>query len=101
MRGSSPARCCPSTAAGPRAREDPEVIAAALAAVALTRGPVAESVTPRSAVIAFRTDARAHAVVRLRDGARVDAGSGVAHVARLTSLTPGRRYVYTVEAGSG
>ena len=38
------------------------VIAAAVAAVALTRGPVAESVTQRSAIISFRTAAPDHAV---------------------------------------
>jgi hypothetical protein len=74
------------------------VIAATVAAVALTRGPVAESVRQRSAVVSFRTAVRAHAFVVLRDGARVDAGGGVDHVARLTRLAPGRRYPYTVEA---
>ena len=70
------------------------MIAAAVAAVALTRGPVAESVTPRSAIISFRTSAPEHAVVTLQNGARIDAGSGVDHVVRLTGLTPGRRYTY-------
>ena len=32
----------------------------------------------------------------LQNGARIDAGTGVDHVARLTRLTPGRRYAYTV-----
>jgi len=77
------------------------VIAEAVAAVALTRGPVAESVTQRSAVVSFRTAAPEHSFVRLRSGARIDAGAGVDHVARLTRLTPGRRYAYTVESGSG
>jgi 3',5'-cyclic AMP phosphodiesterase CpdA len=77
------------------------VIAAAVAAVALTRGPVAESVTQRSAIISFRTAAPDHAFVILQHGARVDAGSGVDHVARLTRLTPGMHYRYTVTAGSG
>ena len=77
------------------------MIAAAVAAVALTRGPVAESVTPRSAVISFRTKAREHAFVTLQNGARIDAGSGVDHVVRLTRLTPGTRYTYTVRAASG
>jgi 3',5'-cyclic AMP phosphodiesterase CpdA len=76
------------------------VIAAAVAAVALTRGPVAESVTHRTAVVSFRTAAPEHAVVALRTGASFDAGSGAAHVARLTGLTPGRHYVYTVRAGA-
>ncbi len=75
------------------------MIAAAVAAVALTRGPVAESVTQRSAVISFRTSTPAHAVVTLGPGVRVDAGAGVGHVARLTGLTPGRRYAYAVRAG--
>jgi hypothetical protein len=77
------------------------VIAAAVAAVALTRGPVVESVTPRSAIISFRTAAPEHAFVSLQSGARRDAGSGVDHVVRLTRLTPGTRYSYTVGAGSG
>ena len=76
------------------------MIAAAVAAVALTRGPVVESVTPRSAIISFRTAARKHAFVTLRNGARIDAGAGVDHVVRLTRLTPGRRYAYTVGADS-
>ena len=49
------------------------MIAEALAAVALTRGPVAESVTPRSAIVSFRTSAPERAFVTLRNGARVDA----------------------------
>jgi 3',5'-cyclic AMP phosphodiesterase CpdA len=77
------------------------VIAAAAAAVALTRGPVAESVTQRSAIISFRTSARDHAFVTLQNGARVDAGTGVSHVARLTRLKPGMHYTYTVRARSG
>jgi len=77
------------------------VIAAAVAAVALTRGPVAESVTQRRAIISFRTASPDHAFVILQNGARVDAGSGVDHVARLTRLTPGMHYTYTVRAGSG
>jgi hypothetical protein len=77
------------------------VIAAAVAAVALTRGPVAESVTQRSAVVAFRTAAPDHAFVTLQNGARIDAGGGVDHVARLSGLTPGTRYTYTVATGAG
>ncbi|HJU37688.1 MAG TPA: metallophosphoesterase [Gaiellaceae bacterium] len=77
------------------------MIAEAVAAVMLTRGPVAESVTSRSAVISFRTSARDHDFVLLRNGARIDAGTGVGHVARLTRLTPGRRYRYTIEGESG
>ena len=76
------------------------MIAAAVAAVALTRGPVVESVTPRSAIVSFRTATRNHAFVTLQNGARIDAGSGVAHVARLTRLTPGMHYTYTVAADS-
>jgi 3',5'-cyclic AMP phosphodiesterase CpdA len=77
------------------------VIASAVAALALTRGPVAESVTPRSALISFRTAAPDHAFVILQNGARIEAGVGVDHVARLTGLTPGMRYAYTVRADSG
>jgi hypothetical protein len=77
------------------------VIAEAVAAVALTRGPVAESVTQRSAVISFRTSAPDHSFVTLQNGARIDAGAGVDHVARLTRLTPGMHYTYTLRAGSG
>jgi hypothetical protein len=77
------------------------VIAEAVAAVTLIRGPVAESVTQRSAVIAFHTSARDHDSVLLRNGARIDAGTGVSHVARLTRLTPGKHYEYTLEGESG
>jgi hypothetical protein len=77
------------------------VIAEAVAAITLTRGPVAESVTHRSAIISFRTSARDHDSVLLQNGTRIDAGTGVNHVARLTRLTPGERYEYTVEGGSG
>ncbi|HEU5363280.1 MAG TPA: metallophosphoesterase [Gaiellaceae bacterium] len=76
------------------------MIAAVVAAVALTRGPVAESVTQRSAIIAFCTTAPGGAYVRLQNGVRIDAGAGADHVARLTGLRPGRRYSYTVESGS-
>ena len=34
-------------------------------------------------------------------GARIDAGAGVDHVARLTRLTPGKHYTYTVATSSG
>jgi hypothetical protein len=77
------------------------VIAEAVAAITLTRGPVAESVTQRSAIISFRTSARDHDSVLLQNGTRIDAGTGVSHVARLTRLTPGEHYAYTVEGGSG
>ena len=77
------------------------MIAEAVAAITLTRGPVAESVTQRSAIISFRTSARDHDSVLLQNGTRIDAGTGVSHVARLTRLTPGEHYAYTVEGGSG
>ena len=77
------------------------MIAEAVAAVALTRGPVAESVTQRSAIISFRTTAPEHAFVVLQNGARIDAGTGVDHVARLTRLTPGMHYTYTAGTDSG
>jgi acid phosphatase type 7 len=79
----------------------PAVIAAAVAAVALTRGPVVESVTQRSAIVSFRTATRDPAFVSLNSGGRFNAGAGVGHVARLTRLTPGRRYRYTVGSGDG
>jgi calcineurin-like phosphoesterase family protein len=77
------------------------VIAAVAAAVTLTRGPVAESVTRRSAIISFRTSARDRGAVVLQNGRRFGAGAGVDHVAKLTRLTPGRRYAYTIEGDSG
>ena len=77
------------------------MIAEAVTAVALTRGPVAESVTQRSAIISFRTTARDHSFVILQSSARIDAGAGVDHVARLNHLTPGMHYSYTVRANSG
>jgi len=77
------------------------VIAEAVAAVALTRGPAAERVTEHSTVISFRTSARDRDSVLLQNGARIDAGTGVDHVARLTRLTPGKHYEYTVEGESG
>lgn len=77
------------------------MIAEAVAAVALTRGPVAESVTQRSAIISFRTSVREHDTVLLQNGDRIDAGRGIGHVARLTHLTPGKHYEYTVEGESG
>jgi hypothetical protein len=76
------------------------VIAAGVAAVALMRGPVAESVTEHTAVISFRTTAPDHSFVILQNGARIDAGTGVDHVARLMRLTPGMHYAYTVRTGS-
>src|SRR3954449_10666000 len=77
------------------------MIAADVDALALTRGPVAESVTQRSAIISFRTAVPEPSFVTLRNGARVDAGTGVDHVARLTRLTPGRHYTYTVRTDGG
>ena len=70
-------------------------------AVALARGPVVESVRQRSAIISFRTTVAGRAFVVLRNGARIDAGTGVDHVVRLTRLTPGMHYKYTVETDSG
>jgi hypothetical protein len=77
------------------------MIATAVAAVALARGPVVESVRQRSAIISFRTTVPDHAFVVLRNGGRVDAGTGVGHVVRLTRLTPGMKYTYAVETDSG
>jgi len=77
------------------------VIASAAAAVALARGPVVESMRQRSGIIGFRTTVAAQAFVALRNGSRIDAGGGVDHVVRLTRLTPGVHYRYTVETDSG
>jgi calcineurin-like phosphoesterase family protein len=77
------------------------VIAEAVAAVVLTRGPVAESVAQRSAIISFETSAPDHDSVLLQNGDRIDAGTGLRHIARLTRLTPGKHYEYTVEGSSG
>jgi hypothetical protein len=77
------------------------VIGAAVAAVALARGPVVESVRPRSAIISFRATAPDRAFVVLRGGSRIAAGTGVDHVVKLTRLKPGMHYEYTVETGSG
>ncbi len=75
--------------------------AAALAAAALIRGPVVESVAQRSAIVSFRTARPDRSVVILRNGRRFDGGPGLDHVARLTRLTPGARYAYTVRTNSG
>lgn len=77
------------------------MIVATAAAVALTRGPVVESVRPRNAIISFRTTPSGRAFVILGNGARIPAGTGVDHVARLTRLRPGARYRYTVQTDSG
>lgn len=77
------------------------MIAEAVAAVTLTRGPVAESVTPHSAIISFRTSARDHDSVLLQNGGHIEAGTGVSHLARLTGLKPGKHYEYTAEGDSG
>jgi hypothetical protein len=77
------------------------MIAEAVAAVTLTRGPVAESVTPRSAIISFRTSEPDRDSVVLQNGSPVRAGDGIDHVARLRRLTPGERYDYTVEGTAG
>jgi hypothetical protein len=58
-------------------------------------------VTQRSAIVSFRTSARDHDSVLLQNGDRIDAGTGLSHVARLTRLTPGKHYEYTVEGDSG
>ena len=77
------------------------MVAEAVAAVALTRGPVVESVRQRSAIVSFRTATPDSAAVSLANGPRISVGSGIEHVARLAHLTPGRRYAYTVEDDSG
>ena len=77
------------------------MIAEAVAAVTLTRGPMAESVTQRSAIISFRTSAPGSDSVLLQDRVHISAGTGLDHVARLTHLTPGKHYEYMVEGQSG
>jgi hypothetical protein len=77
------------------------MIAEIAAAVTLTRGPVAESVTQRGAIISFRTSVRDHDSVLLQSGRRIDAGTSVDHVAKLTRLIPGRHYPYTIEGSAG
>lgn len=77
------------------------MIAEALASVVLTRGPVAESVTQRSAIVSFRTAAPEQSFVVLQNGARIAAGAGVDHVARLKRLKPGAQYRYTVRTRFG
>ena len=77
------------------------MIAAAIAAVTLARGPVVESVTRQSAVISFRTTSPGRAFVVVRNGRRINAGTGVDHVVRLTRLTPGMHYEYTVDTTTG
>jgi acid phosphatase type 7 len=76
------------------------VIALAVAAAALARGPVVESVTQHSAIISFRTTSPGRAFVVLRNGPRIHAGTGADHVVRVTRLTPGAHYRYTVESDS-
>jgi hypothetical protein len=77
------------------------VIAPAIAAaeLVLTRGPLAESVSPRAATIAFISSAPARATVALDDGTSTPAGSGREHVAQLKGLQPGRSYRYRVVVG--
>ena len=77
------------------------MIGAAVVAVSLARGPVVESVRQRSAIISFRTTVPDRAFVVLPSGVRIDAGTAVGHVVRLTRLTPGKHYEYTVETSSG
>ena len=50
------------------------MIGIALAAIALQRGPVVESVLPRSAVISFTTSRAVDATVAVGDAAPVVAG---------------------------
>jgi calcineurin-like phosphoesterase family protein len=76
------------------------IAAAVVAPAALTRGPVAESVTQRTAIVSFRTNSPVRSFVTLGNSVRVSAGSGVDHVARLTGLTPGSRYRYAVRTGA-
>jgi hypothetical protein len=73
--------------------------AAVLAAVALTRGPVAGNVTPRSATISFSTSKPATATVRA-NGRQWAAGGGTSHLAQLTGLHPGTRVPYRLATGS-
>ena len=77
------------------------MIAAAVASVALARGPVVESVRRRTALISFRTTSAGRASVVLGNGVRSPAGAGIDHVARLSRLRPGAHYRYMVETSSG
>jgi hypothetical protein len=73
--------------------------AAVLAAVALTRGPVAGNVTPRTATITFSTSRPVSATVTA-GGRQWTAGTGTTHLAQLTGLRPGTRMAYRLVAGS-
>ena len=75
------------------------MIGIALAAIALQRGPVVESVLPRSAVISFTTSRAVDATVAVGDAAPDVAGGERQHSIRVTGLVPGRRYRYAVVVG--
>ena len=75
------------------------MIAEAVAAITLTRGPVAESVTQRSAIISFRTSARDHDSVLLLETmlAFRDKVALLEAVGRV--LPAGGRFAFTLEEG--
>jgi len=73
-----------------------EVVAAA---IALARGPVVESVTPRGATVSFITRPASTARVDLSDGRVLQSPRRQVHVLRVGALVPGRRYTYRVAAG--
>ena len=75
------------------------MLGVALAAIALQRGPVVESVLPRSAVISFTTSSAVEAMVDVAGAVPLAAGGKRQHSIRLTGLKPGRRYRYTVVVG--
>src|SRR5512134_3181285 len=71
------------------------------AAASLSRAPYVQSVTPTSAVIAFRTDADCPASVRVTGGGATAVGAsapGRTHEVTVQGLAPAATYAYVVEA---
>ena len=74
------------------------MIAAALATVALTRGPVVEDVRPRSATVSFETSRATRATIATDGILTFTSEASRKHSFRLDHLRPGRRYRYAVSA---